>query len=196
MFILSGLLGASQQDALGAGGVAALFHATVDLIDDIQDDDAPQWLPDLSPALRINTACHLVAVASIAAAELAPALPVHQTFCSMLTGQARELTRRDWTMQAYVDVSNRIAGQQIALYFQIAGAAAGKDADGLLELAAPLALLMMLHHDEASGDDRLACFEPPEVESVRRGARQRLTDALTRIPVHVRPVLDALVAEL
>jgi hypothetical protein len=196
VFALGERLGATRERALHAGSVAELFHAAVDLIDDIQDGDAESWLPELSAALRINTALHLIATSSMAAARLEPSLPgtLHASFCAMLTGQGREIARRDWTFAAYVDVSNRIAGCQIALYLHAASAAAGKDPGKLLAIADPLALLMMIHHDLASADERLLCFDPIEIEDGRQRAAASLQRACEEAPKAARPVVEALAA--
>lgn len=196
VFALGERLGATRERALHAGSVAELFHAAVDLIDDIQDGDAASWMPELSPALQLNTALHLVATASMAAMRLEPSLPgtLHASFCAMLTGQGQEITRRSWTFEAYAAVSNRIAGCQIALYLHAASTAAGKEPGKLLAIAEPLALLMMIHHDLASADARLVCFDPGEIEDGRRDAAASLRRACEEVPQAARPVIEALAA--
>jgi hypothetical protein len=193
VFTLAEAMGATRSRAFAAGTVAELFHAAVDLIDDIQDDDVA-YLSDVSPALQINTAFHLVALSSVMAAQLDPGLPgtMNALFARMLTGQAREILRGSWTPQAYVDVSDRIGGRQMAVYLHAASAAAQTDPECLLGLADPLALLIMIHHDRASMDERLLCFRTEDVDAMQERAQKILQQARERVPAIARPFVDAL----
>lgn len=193
VFTLAEAIGAKRSKAFDAGTVAELFHAAVDLIDDIQDGDAV-YFSDIPQALQVNTAFHLMALSCVKAAQLDLRLPgtMNALFARMLTGQAREILRESWTPQAYVDVSDRIGGRQMAVYLHAASAAAQTDPESLLGLADPLALLVMIHHDRASMDERLLCFRTEDVEAMQERAQKTLQQARERVPSAACPFVDAL----
>ncbi|MBI5542756.1 MAG: hypothetical protein HY901_02630 [Deltaproteobacteria bacterium] len=199
VFRLAQALGASQEDALGAGTVAEFAYAAVDLADDIEDGDASRWLSDVPEPLRVNLVTQAVALALAEAAEAertwgaSLAAEAGAELVRAASGQRAELLRETWSVEAYVRSADATAGP-FRLFLRAAAAAARRDPGPLLRVAAPLALLCLIRSDEAQHDLRWLGLDVEQMEEARARAIAGTESALAEAPPEARPLLEELAA--
>lgn len=197
VFLLATALGADTSRAIEAASFAELFYCSVDVIDDVQDGDASEYLRDLSEPLRVNVCMHLVALSVMRGIALEHegsdlVRNAYGLLSSMICGQRMDLVRDEWSADAYACMSTRVAGCQLEVYFRAAACAANADITPFVSVAKPLGLLLQIAVDSLSRDPRLMHLPTDDLRPHRERAVRDVTDAMNAIPQSARSVMDRL----
>jgi len=175
---LSLALGAGDEAARVAGSCAEVFYVVCSLTDDIQDGDTGSYLEGVSLPLAVNAQAHLLCLAANRVIGLEPwigraharalVVTMYETGASMLTGQHREITRRDWGLDAYERVAHLSAGRQFAFYLELAASVAGADPRPWSSFGSSVGRVVQLARDHETGDERLEGLDPEDVSTFGR----------------------------
>lgn len=196
VFALAEALGADRPVALHAGVFAELCCAAVDLLDDVEDGDAGDYLCHAPVAVQINVSEHLLVLSVIAAARLEEAIGTravvahaYRLFSAMASGQQLELTRENWSASQYELVARLTSSKQYELYLRASAAAARAEPGTLIELSTPLGIATQIACDLKSQDERLLALPWDQIQDMKRTWRTRTIDALEALAPPARRVL-------
>lgn len=200
VYLLAESLGALRATALRAGSAAEMLCAAIDLVDDVEDGDATGYLPDVPAAVHINLAAHLWVLAALFTAQLGADTrddgTLTQTVLAlssqMACGQHMELTRPEWSTDAYERMSELTSGRQFEIYFRLATFPANADMSLFLPICSAIGLLVQVQCDEAQKDTRLSALPQDEVRALRERQKKALRTAVRMVPDSARSVVQAL----
>jgi hypothetical protein len=200
VYLLADSLGAGRDDAIEAASFAEMYYAMCSFTDDVQDGDAPSYMPHDDPRLDINTLAQLICATVVRGGRLASRLDsgrasselTHAFLAgvTMLRGQRIELLRENWSTASYRTVAELSGGRQFEVYFRLAALAADHAPDPFIPLSDPLGILVQIFHDRTSMDDRLLCLPEAEVAALIDSAFTALGSASREVPDPARPVID------
>lgn len=193
VYELALLLGAPYERAMDAGSYAELFYASCSLLDDIQDGDAETYLDDVPPEIRLNT---VFMIQALAMSRLRPypgevAAYCYECAATMLTSQRLELLREAWDIAAYERVGRLAAGAELRALLRVAAAAAEEPFLPFEPVGDVLGEILQLANDRRSGDERLVCLPPDDIERYESELRRRAALCLEAVPDRARELLGS-----
>ncbi len=200
-FELASALGASAQAALDAGVFAELVFASLDLIDDIEDNHSNAYLEDISVSAQINLTQQMFALSFLSASKIERQSsfsligPCCAALSSATCGQRIDLVATKWTEAIYIESGSKM-GRCMEMYFRAAAASARRDPSVLLPIIEPASLLAYIRHDQKLGCRRLQCMSPKTIQQLCTDALTEFDRALEIIPPEAHPVFGKLRAYL
>jgi len=155
VYDVSKKIGALESQALVAGSLAELFFAAVNLTDDMQDGDSSYM--DIPMSLQINTQSHMFSLAVMRSYSISDKIAniMFTSLSKMFVGQRLELVTTLWDYDTYYEVAKRVAGEQFALYFNLAAISGGSDnLENWYNLGMTYGIILQIIHDKNSLDER------------------------------------------
>ncbi len=201
--MLADALGAPRERAMEAASFVELYYTMCSFTDDVQDGDAPVYMPDIDAAMHVNIMMQLLCVTVARGCHLARASGDENglwemenaflTGAAMLRGQRYEMTREEWSVDRYRLVAELSAGRQFELYLRMSAIASGVAPELLAPPGVPLGVLVQLKHDMASGDDRLDGLPSEDIGHMYRSALADLEAASSRVPEAARRIIGKMI---
>ena len=203
VFMLAQAQGASFDAAIKAASFSELYYAMCSFTDDVQDNDAAQYMHESDNRILINTLAQIICVTVVRGLNLsfdsknANVSPeILQAFLNgavMLRGQRIEITRQNWSVARYKTVALLSGARQFDVYFRMASLAAKSSPEPFLRLSNPLGILIQVWHDKKSKDERLLGLPEDEVESMVESARENLITAGKNVPQETRALIENMI---
>lgn len=200
-FELASALGASVEAALNTGVFAELVFASLDLIDDIEDNHSNAYLNDIPVSAQTNLALQMFSLSILSASKIerqgsySLIGPCCAALSSATCGQAVDLLTTKWTEVAYLEAGSKM-GRSLELYLRAAAASALRDPSFLLPIVKPTSLLALIRHDQELSCLRLQCLSEKTIQQLFTNALTDFDRALEKVPREAHPVFGKLRAYL
>jgi hypothetical protein len=200
IFELAESLGAKPQAAMDAASFVQFVGNTIDLFDDLEDNQCDSYLDGVPQSVRINLASQMLTLSFYACTELedkyqytSGLTPYSARLLTLAAcGQRSELVRDPWSVEIYKEMSERMVGGQFLIYFKAAAGVANQSSEPLTPLAFPLGILVQSTVDMTSNDQRLLCLPADEIRKLRLQATDEFIKNRLKAPPRCMPILDRL----
>jgi hypothetical protein len=180
-----------------------MLYCAVGLVDDVQDEDAGDYL-QIPVCAQINVALSLREMALVRAGRIvgdfafaAISRSVAEATVRMAASQAEDLARPtvSWDEAAFLRVARGAAGAEMGLLLYVTGTLCGVFSVGFRAVGEALGVKFQIDQDLRSRDRRISWAEVADVERMRKSILAELDEALGKCPPDVVELLRAAAGE-